>query len=335
MVRMRIDQRAILALTVGVMALMGCGETAPSTTEDAPAPAQGPLVQTGDRWSIYSLDLASERVDLLYSAPDEISSLRLDSAGERFAFAQMTGGTGYEFAEIYTLDVDGSDLRRLTDNDVWDLYPAWSPDGTEIAFLTFRGPDLDIYTMSADGEGQALLYDSGDHDADIHWSGDQIVFTSGSRVWIMQQDGTGVRPLTDPPRAGEWGEANLPFGDYDPRISPDGARVIFERMVDDRSPHGNYDLFTVDTDGSNLIRLTETGYSQGLANWSHAGDRIVYLVSAIGDEGQYDVYLMNADGTGSRDITPDAFPPRLLCHWAVFSPDGTVLYLIAEWWPEE
>ena len=67
-------------------------------------------------------------------------------------------------------------------------------------------------------------------------------------------------------------------------------------------------------DGSNLTRLTDNGYSQGLANWSHGGDQIVYTVAAIGDEGQYDIYMMNFDGTENRNITPETCPQNFLCH---------------------
>ena len=188
--------------------------------------------------------------------------------------------------------------------------------------------------MNADGSNASSLYNSGSNEADIDWRGDLIVFTKDSSIWIMQSDGSGVRQVTKPPRAGEWGKANLPFGDYDPRISPDGARIVFERLVDDQSPHGNYDFFVVDISSSNEYRLTRSGFSQGLANWSNSGGQIVYIVAAIGATGQYDLYLMNADGTENRNITPLYFPPEYLCHWAVFSNDDLAIYLIGEWWSE-
>jgi len=150
----------------------------------------------------------------------------------------------------------------------------------------------------------------------------------------MQSDGTGVRKISHAPRAGEWGNANLPFGDYDPRISSDGARVVFERLVDDHSLHANYDFFIIDTESSNEFQLTHSGYSQGLASWSKSGDQIVYIVAAIDGTGQYDLYMMNDDGTENRNITSPYFPPEFLCHWAVFSADDKAIYFIGEWWTE-
>jgi Tol biopolymer transport system component len=106
-------------------------------------------------------------------------------------------------------------------------------------------------------------------------------------------------------------------------------------MVDDRSQHGNYDLYVVDIDGENLIRLTDTGYSQGLSNWSTAGDRILYIIAAVDDVGQYDVYVMNSDGSGNHNLTPDSFPPSFVVRWATFSHDDTSIYFVGEWWSEE
>jgi Tol biopolymer transport system component len=294
-----------------------------------------PVVPEEERWGIYALDLDTLETRLIYNSPDRLTTLRINNSGDKFVFSKQVGGSSYEYDEIFTIGIDGQDLRQLTDNDLWDIYPAWSPDGTQIAFLSMGDSNLDIYVMNADGTQRELLYDSGFHDADIHWSGDQIVFTSQSQIWIMNEDGTNARQLTDPPRTAEWGNANLPFGDYDPRISPNGTQVIFSRMVDDTSSHGNYDLFLVDMDGSNLTQLTNTGYSQGLSSWSYSGETILYIVGAIEGAGKFDIYMMNADGTENRNITPDYYPPAFVCQFAVFSLDDTEVYFIGEWWSEE
>ena len=290
------------------------------------------VVPREDRWGIYALDIATGEVELVYSSSVTISYLRLNSAGDRFVFSQRIDGDADEFEEICMLGVDGSGFTRVTDNRFWDLYPCCSSDDSRIAFLSWRNAGLDLYVMDADGGNQVLLYDSGGHDADIHWVGDSIVFTADSRIWIMRDDGTEPMPITDPPNAGEWGNANLPFGDYDPRLSPDGSKVVFERLWDDSTQHGNYDLYVVNSDGTEEVRLTESGYSQGLAAWSHSGDELVYLVAAIDGEGKYDIYLMDSDGTDVRNITPDYFPGEFLCHSPNFSQDDAKMYFIGEWW---
>jgi TolB protein len=297
--------------------------------------SQGALVPHAQAWGIYALNLTSQEVALIYSSPHEITNPRLSNSGDRLVFSLDLNGEGLEGTELFTLRIDGTDLRRLTHNQAWDLYPAWSPDDAQIAFLSLRQETLDIYITEQQGGNQRLLYDSGQHDADIDWRDGLIAFTSGSRIWLMNSDGTSAHALTDPPRAGEWGSANLPFGDYDPRISPDGMQIVFERMVDDRSPHGNYDLFLIDTDGFNLTRLTRSGYSQGMPNWSHDGMRIVYAVAAIGEEGVFDIYIMHADGSGSRNVAPEEFPAEFLCHAPFFSRDDSIVYFVGQWWSAE
>jgi Tol biopolymer transport system component len=249
-----------------------------------------------------------------------------------FVFAQKTGGSSDESMEIFAIDVDGQNLLRLTDNGYFDLYPAWSPDGTRIAFLSKRNNDLDIYMMNADGSDQHLFYDSGLNDADIDWAGDTIVFTSGFKIWGIKDDGTGLTRITNPAGAGQWGSANLPIGDYDPRLRSDGLKIVFERLEDPESLHGGYNLFSVNVDGTEETRLTSTNYAQGLASWSHSGDRIVYGVAAIGEEGKYDMYMMEADGADNRNITPEYFASDFLCYSPMFSLDDSEIYFIGQWY---
>jgi len=312
-------------------------DASPTATQEGQSannlPPNQEVVPHEDRWGIYCLDIDTQMIDLLYSSPVKISSLRLNNASGRFVFSQKVNGDNSS-EEIFTFSTNGNDLHRITDNSFWDLYPAWSPDGSKVAFLSQRSSSLGIYMMNADGSEAIELYDSSSQEADIDWIGDQIVFTKDGSIWIMQSDGTNARQISNAPRTGEWGNANLPFGDYDPRISPDGARVVFERLVDDQSPHGNYDLFIIDTESYNEFRLTQSGYSQGLASWSNSGNQIVYIVAAIGDIGQYDLYMMNDDGTENRNITPPYFPPDFLCHRAIFSTDDKGIYFIGEWWTE-
>src|SRR4030043_1768876 len=224
----------------------------------APTAVVGAAVPYQRRWGIYRLDLGTSQIDLIYTCDEKLSGLRLSPAGEAFVFTKRLGEGTDANEEICVVGLDGSGYTRLTDNRRLDTYPAWSPNGARIAFLAMS-ETLDIHVMDRDGGAEALLYDSGYHDADIHWVGDAIAFTRNFQIWVMDSDGTDARRVTDPPRAGEWGGAVLPFGDYDPRISPDGEKLVFERMVDDASPHGNYDLFVISLDGAGETRLTETG----------------------------------------------------------------------------
>lgn len=284
-------------------------------------------------YGIYTLDLTTNEVALVYSTSNEVytSALQLNTNGDTLVFAQKIGGSNDSNTEIFTIDVNGENLKRITNNSFWDLYLAWSPDGSKIAFLSKREKDLDIYVMDTDGSNQHKLYDSRSHDADIDWAGDIIVFTSMFHIWRIKDDGTAPTQVTILANAGQWGAANLPVGDYDPRLSSDGAKIVFERLEDPNSTHGSYNIFAINVDGTGETRLTSTGYAQGLANWSHDGGRIVYLVAAIGNEGKYDMYVMNADGTNNHNATPSYFPTNFLCHSPVFSKEDSKLYFIGQW----
>jgi Tol biopolymer transport system component len=287
------------------------------------------------RWGLYQLDLADQHIQLIYSSANEISFLHLSNRGDRFVFTQKVGDEATPREQIFTLNADGSDLQQLTGDPYRNLYPVWSPDDTLIAFLSQHSNTLGVFVMNSDGSQINELYDSEVHDADIDWVGDWIAFTRDSQIWIMQSDGSDAKALTNPTRVGEWGGANLPFGDYDPRISPDGKKIVFERLLDDQSSNGNYDLFVIDRQTGEETRLTSTGYSQGLPSWSHSGQQLVYTVAAIDEDGKYDLYVMNADGSSNHNVTPEYFPSEFLCNWAIFSRDDESIFFVGEWWQNE
>ncbi|MEA2844008.1 MAG: TolB protein, partial [Actinomycetota bacterium] len=90
----------------------------------------------------------------------------------------VLSGTGAGNLEIYTLDADGSNLVRVTDNPAVDSYPAFSPDGSKIVFETNRDGNFEIYVMNADGSAPARLTTSGSTDFAPVWKpdGSKIAF---------------------------------------------------------------------------------------------------------------------------------------------------------------
>jgi len=326
MIKYRLGFLLIIALVITLSIITGCKPDTTSVSRRA--------IPHEAKWGIYELNLSTQDVRLIYSTPDEIqaSALRLNAAGNRFIFAQKAGGPSDDNLEIYSIGIDGNNLTRLTTNSFMDLYPVWSPDGGQIAFLSKRERDLDIYVMDADGTDVKRLFDSGGNDADIDWAGKSIVFTSRFAIWKMNQEGTQPIQISRPPDQGQWGKANLPAGDYDPRLSLDGKKVVFERLEDINQPNGGYNLFIMNADGTGEIRLTNNGYAQGLASWSHSGDKLAYVVAAINGVGKYDIYMINSDGTTNLNITPAHFPADFLCHSPVFSKDDSNVFFIGQWW---
>jgi Tol biopolymer transport system component len=322
---------AAAALSAVALFVTGCSDDKSTDSDTKSVPHEG-------QWGIYALDLSSQGVTLLYSTGDEISGLNLGNSGTHLAFSRKTQSSIDidSTSEIYSLSITDGVATRLTDNYYFDSYPSFSPDDSRIAFLSMRNNTLDLFVMDSTGENQQLLYNSGEHDADVDWGhAGRIAFTRGYQIWTVKSDGTDPQQVTNPPNAGLWGVANLPIGDYDPRISPDGHKIAFERMVDVSFPHGGYDIRVVSSDGSGDTSLTNSGsqgYAQGFPSWSHSGDRLVYILSAVGEEGRFDLCLMNSDGSENRVITPAYFPATFLCHNAVFSADDSKIYFIGQWW---
>jgi Tol biopolymer transport system component len=310
-----------------------CRGAGPGLRSGAGAGQEGPH---SAQWGIYSLDLTTQETRLVYGSSEEIngSALRLNAAGDTLAFASKPSGSGDTAYEIATVKADGTGLAKLTRNSVMDVYPAWSPDGSRLAYLSMPGPTMQIHLVNSDGSNERLLYDpgAGGQAGDPHWVGSTIAFTQASSIWTMTADGKNPTQITHPPNAGKWGSAPLPAGDYDPRLSPDGRAIVFERMVDTASQNGGYDLFVVNADGSGETRLTDTAWAQGLATYSNAGSRILWVVAAIEGLGKYRLYMMDANGGNGRDVTPSYYPPSFLCHAAVFAKDDKSIYFVGQWW---
>ena len=196
--------------------------------------------------------------------------------------------------EIYVMNADGSGQTRLTDDPGFDGSPSWSPDGSRIAFQSFRDgdgiPNPEIYVMNADGSGQTRLTDNPGFDGSPSWSpdGGLIAFQSerdkNPDIYVMNADGSGQIRLTDDPEA-----------DWSPSWSPDGSRIAFESDRD-----GNFEIYVMNADGSGQTRLTDDPAYDGSPSWSPDGQRIAF--DSVRDENS-EIYVMNADGSGQTRLT--------------------------------
>jgi TolB protein len=88
-----------------------------------------------------------------------------DRDGDVMAYGDVVGLV----PEVYVMNADGTGQTNLTNNPTADDEPAWSPDGSEIAFRSYRDGNHEIYVMDADGTGQTNLTNDSASDIDHAW----------------------------------------------------------------------------------------------------------------------------------------------------------------------
>jgi TolB protein len=208
---------------------------------------------------------------------------------------------------IDIVTVDGSDRRRLNATEL-DTAPAWSPDGTRIAFVGLAGEDGQIFVVRPDGGGLTQVTHVENRDAEVGapvWSpdGTRIAYVDGQhRLMVLNADGTGLRAL-----AGSV-SADFPM----PSWSPDGTRLTFMRGELEKSR-----ISVVGADGQalrTLKRVRLDGSEGGAPKWSPDGRHIAFVHARRA----FSVYVMRPDGAGVRRIDRCAMEPA-------WSPDGRTL----------
>ena len=238
--------------------------------------------------------------------------------------------------EIFVMNADGKRVRRLTEHPQYDAVPAWSPDGKKITFMSFRDEHRiqvggiilgDIYVMNPDGTNPINLTQSVERPESVSsWSpdGKQIAFRSAkffkwdilfhSDIWVMDADGANPRNLT-----------NHHAQDSSPDWSPDGMQIAFHsdrnRDWEFDVQEKNWEVFVMNTDGANLINLTNHPAGDGSPAWSPDGRQIAFSSNRDrkdDDDENVEIYVMNADGTNPINLTnhpaKDSSPD--------WSPDG-------------
>jgi len=245
----------------------------------------------------------------------QIYLINADGSGQRRVTVNVRGGYEpnwsqdgtkiiFQYSGLWIADIATGEISRLPlkagSADLPKPYlvkPSWSPDGKWIAFLNESGTQGDIYLIRSDGIDLRRLTDSSDisRDGNLVWSpdGKQLAYSAhrdgNIEIYVMNADGSNQQRLT-----------NTSVNELFPSLSPDGKKIVYS-VVDFFTFNAQIRLMNVD--GSGDIILADEGSVNEDAVWADDGQ---YIVFQSNRDGNYEVYIMQADGSDQRRLTQNS-----------------------------
>lgn len=225
--------------------------------------------------------------------------------GTQIAFSTRVG----RFKELAVMDMDGSNIRQLTNDRSLSVSVSWSPDGRRLVYTTYRNRIPDLFTLDVFSRRSAQVTQNAKMELGAKFTQDGgSILTSQSdglesEILIMSMNGQPQKRLTD----------SNGIIDVSPHWAPDYSKVVF---CSNRA--GGPQIYTMNSDGSDVRRISfvTSNYCTS-PTWSPKGDKIAFVCRA--DSG-FQMFVSNADGSDPLQLTSsgDNEDPD-------WSPDGRYL----------
>jgi Tol biopolymer transport system component len=262
----------------------------------------------------------------LYDAPMTTTQVRLldrvpnTGGGGDQPILFTTFRHGFGIAEIFTMNADGSNHKRLTFNEVADEGPKWSPDKSKIVYYRRESGSApwQIWIMNADGSGQTRLTNTTTHDFKPAWKpdGSKILFSRCNSSFVcdlytMNPDGSEQTLIPN--------GINTDGDEDHASFSPDATKIIF---VCSTNTFANPNICTANADGTNRQQLTNTVSPVTYFHpvFSPNGAKIAFeRRSNSADVFTADIYVMDSNGSNLMNLTNNTGIFDANPRW---SPDG-------------
>ena len=233
---------------------------------------------------IFLMNLEDDSRQKITDSSGEILHFSWSPDGQRLVFDSDRDGN----FDIYTMQVDGSQLTQLTKKTIPENDPDWSPNGTQIIYTVSEAAGWSIYVMNADGSQSRRLTNG--YTASWSPDGSRIAFSRlDDGIYTMDPGGGNLVRLTDSSTYG-W--------DYYPEWSPDGTKIVFGSNRRQPGDALTESVYIMDADGQGIGRLSDS-WGQAPYAWSPDGRWIVYTKGFFSTA---TLYIMDSFGVNSAAL---------------------------------
>ncbi|HEX6084908.1 MAG TPA: Tol-Pal system beta propeller repeat protein TolB [Thermoanaerobaculia bacterium] len=206
--------------------------------------------------------------------------------------------------EIWLMDWDGANQRRITSHGALSLLPSWSPDNERMVYTSFARGTSDMYIINRRGGGRTRVHSNLALNTSATFSpvGNDIAFVGSVNgnpdIYLIKDDGSNVRRLTTTGSV-----------ESTPEWSPNGRQISF---TSGRS--GSPQIYVMDAEGTNVRRISFEGEWNDDANWSPDGEKIAYTSRV---NGRFQIRIANLITNESRIVAGEGSNEQ-----PTWSPDG-------------